>query len=219
MLLEPDSKLRTTIKMREPRSCSCWALVVGIVLFTAFVGLGIPLLGMLAEGYAPVPGDARRFDPIANLAQIKAHAGEGAVFTDLYARYVRSDGTVELGATYEPYVTYSFYRELATPPPDAPPLGAGGGAEWYLPVNVLLRTPEMGFLGMRRSEQPAVSEQPDEPAPDPTCSFATLWGVALERDAPASAVAVITYDVNGYAFWIEDTDIRLNFTLDCTLER
>lgn len=219
MLLEPDSKMRESVMPRPPRSCSCWALVIGILLFTAFMGLGVPLLIMLAEGYAPVPGDARRFDPIASFAQIKTHAGEGAVFTGLYARYVRSDGTVELGASYEPYVTYSFYHELATPPPDAPPLGAGGGAEWYLPVNVLLRTPEMGFLGMRRSELTAVSEAPDEPAADPTCSFAALWGIALERDAPASAVAVITYDQNGYNFWIDDTDIRLNFTPDCSLER
>ena len=54
-----------------------------------------------------------------------------------------------------------------------------------------------------------------EAAPPPSCSFATLWKTALERGAPADAVATIEYDASGYRFEIRGTAVRLRFGLDC----
>lgn len=215
---ERKNKLRNSVSNALGRSCSLW-MVIGIVLFVFFVTFGAPFLFSLASGYSFTPGDPAHFDPIAALPEVKKYAGEDVHLIDVYARYVRSDGTLDLNAKYEPYVTYRFYRKLDAPPPDAPPLGAGGGAQWFLPITVRLQTPEMAFLTMHRYELAPTSDPPQADVPEPTCSFAALWSIAIEREAPPEAVAVIQYGSSGYSFSIEDTNIRLRFDHNCGLVR
>jgi hypothetical protein len=69
--------------------------------------------------------------------------------------------------------------------------------------------------GMTRdTRDPETIDNPEFLAP-PTCDFARLWSVALERGAPADAVASIEYNAEGYEFRIQDTDVRLEFDTNC----
>jgi hypothetical protein len=52
----------------------------------------------------------------------------------------------------------------------------------------------------------------------PVCPFAKLWSVALTKDAPAEAVAIIIYDDEGYDFSISGLSVYLKFDADCNLQ-
>jgi hypothetical protein len=133
------------IKKRRLRiGCLLFAIVLAALLPIVIIFLIIPLfqsgLGMVDT--RPVPGDPRNFDPVAALPGVREYAGEGAQLVSIEAYYVRSDGTLDLNASYRPYTTYKFYREVP-PPADAPPVGAGGkaGGKWYEPVQVRASEP------------------------------------------------------------------------------
>ena len=181
-----------------------------------------------------VPGDAASFDPIAQYDAVREYAGEGAQLLEMSAFYVKSDGTVDLNAAYDPYVSYEFFRLSTSEGQEAPPLGAGGSGsdQWYQTVTVEAWRPgktwsiQSGSSNFTFTTQ-GLSREWDEPrntmpgtAIDaPTCSFATLWQTAIQRDAPANAVAIIDYDGDGYSFRIRDTNISLDFGTNCGLER
>jgi hypothetical protein len=151
---------------------------------------------------------------------------------------VRSDGTLDLTATYTPAprADYSFQRKLSAPPANAPPIGAGGSAtgEWYEPIEVGVYKPGQRRSVSRRGGSSSVSVQyvnrgmqregKDPVAtgqatiPAPSCKLSALWEQAIAKGAPSSAVAVIEYTKDGYAFSITGTSFRYAFGTDCQMK-
>ena len=234
---------------RPRRRVNCFVLLM--ILFTVggtLLGIGVGMLAVFAPntltsvfsqvtGFEtiqsrPVQGDPAAFDPIASYGSLQAFAGEGAQLISLDAQFVRSDGTLDLTASYNPSprVSAEFALEVA-PPADAPPVGAGGLGTWYRQVSINAYRP--GQQGRVTSSgaggrvtysyvNEGMTRDIDAPATDtfsflpaPTCAFADLWRVALERGAPAEAVATIEYDDEGYEFRIRDLDIRIMFDNAC----
>ncbi|MCC6629374.1 MAG: hypothetical protein IT340_18475 [Chloroflexi bacterium] len=180
----------------------------------------------------PIPGDPHRFDPAAGLATAREFAGDGAELVAIRLGGVRSDGTLDLQASYRPTpdAEYRFARRLAQPPPNAPPVGAGGSASgvWYEPVVVRFSEPgqrrrvsatggsaiDYITTGLdRRTEAPTATAT--ALAPPPVCTAAALWQQARTRGAPADAVARIEYNRDGYTFIISGTPVNLRFGHDC----
>ncbi|MFV9504831.1 MAG: hypothetical protein AB4911_09730 [Oscillochloridaceae bacterium umkhey_bin13] len=183
----------------------------------------------------PVQGDPANYDPIAAYASLQAFAGEGAQLISLDAQFVRADGTLDLTASYNPAprVNAEFALEVA-PPENAPPIGAGGLGTWYRRVSIHAYRPgqqgRVSSTGAGGSVtytyvNEGMTRDIDDPAtgtftflPTPTCAFADLWQVALERGAPANAVASIEYDDEGYDFRIRDVNFRLRFDNTCQVK-
>jgi hypothetical protein len=234
-----DISAESPITHKKASSAGCFTialLIGGIIVVSILVCGGIPILfsSLVVERTAPVPGDASNFDPIAHFDAIQQYGGENLKIVSINAWYVRSDGTLDLYADYNPYVEVVFYRELAQPPADAPPVGAGGSPDdrWYEKVEVKLRRPGQLWtvtsggnsyqyvnLGMEQDVSRPTTHTPGEATSKPICSFKTLWDAALKQDAPTSAVATIRYNANGYEFSIRDTNIRLNFNWECQVVR
>lgn len=170
----------------------------------------------------PVKGDASHFDPFASLADIRARVGAGARLVSIRADYVRSDGTMDLNATYRPApnVTYQF-QVPAKGKGKAPPIGAGGGANsaWVQSVEVSVYQPgqrrhRTTISGNSRTSYDYTNEgmeiergsvmmsevKPD--LGDPKTSTQDLWKIALSKGAPKDAVATISYDSFGFEFSI-----------------
>src|SRR5258706_5725111 len=112
------------------------------------------VIGYFGEGTRPIPGDASNFDPIAVYPEVSKFAGENVRLQSIRIYYVRSDGTIDLGASYRPYVEYSFYRQLAAPPANAPPIGAGGSPNqtWYETITVNVSSPRSYHVRSGNSE-------------------------------------------------------------------
>jgi hypothetical protein len=218
--------------MRKKLGCIGALVVSGLLLVYVIFPLFQSGFGMADT--RSLPGDAARFDPIAALPDVRAYAGEGVQLTSIDATYVRSDGTLDLTiSSYYPSVTYEFVRQLDAPPPDAPPIGAGGSVDglWFEPVEIRAYQPgqwrsvtrtgggvRTSYSYMNRGMQRETGDPTTSPDPaisDPACSFAELWRVALQRDAPESAVAIIDYESDGYTFSISDISLHLEFTQDC----
>jgi hypothetical protein len=221
-------------KQRRTRlGCILGLILLGVLSYLIFIFLIIPFFesGGGNIDTREVPGDPSRFDPIGSFADIKAYAGDGAELTSIDAYYVRVDGTMELTAeNYNPRVSYEFVREVPAPA-DAPPLGAGGGANsrWYEAITIDADRPgkwwhvtsgssEYSYMnkGMERDTSSPTNSNPTI-IPDPACTFTQLWETALEHDAPREAVAIIRYDQNGYDFSISDAGISLQFDSNCRL--
>src|SRR5262249_53193359 len=120
------------------------------------------------------------------------------------------------------------YHQLASPPANAPPVGAGGSPNqnWYEVIDVTARAAKgwhvtsgnseydyYDFGMSRRVETPTSSAQKSIPAP--TCPLKRLWSAAMENGAPKDAVARIEYSEDGYEFRIDDLNIRMKFDSDC----
>ncbi len=187
-----------------------------------------------------ISGDASAYDPFAALPAVTAFAGDGAQLAEIEAAQVRSDGTQDLTADYEaprPRTTYTFFRE-APRPDNAPPVGAGGTTDgpWYEPITVEAYRPgEMSQIrqtgggvsistqfvnkGLKRTVQDPTTNLAfvEGFVEAPACTTRQLWSSAIERGAPANAVATITYDLDGYEFSILGTGFSLNFNADCRL--
>lgn len=184
------------------------------------------------------PGNAAAYDPFAALPAVAAFAGDGAQLAEIEAAQVRSDGTQDLTADYEaprPRTTYTFFREVPRPE-NAPPVGAGGTTDgpWYEPITVEAYRPgEMSQIrrtggGVSISTQfvnQGLKRQVQDPTTSlafvegfvapPACTTRQLWSTALERGAPSTAVATITYNSDGYEFSIPGAGFRLEFSADC----
>jgi hypothetical protein len=217
-------------------------LGIGVAVLAVFApnalnGLMSGLTGQNVVVTQAIVGDPAKFDPIAGYAQAKAFAGEGAILIEMRASQVRADGTTDLTATYSPapYVDYEFARPVARPD-NAPPVGAGGNTngQWYEKVEISAFRPgdrrrvsqtsggvRLSYTyvneGITRDVDSPSASTPTFAGGDPTCSFAAFWQEAIKRDAPADAVATITYDDSGYEFRIQGLSIDLEFDAECKL--
>jgi hypothetical protein len=206
------------------------AAVVAPNLLTGVFG---KLMGVETIQSRPVAGDPAHYDPIAGLPAMRAFAGEGAQLTQFEASFVRSDGTLDLTASYTPSPRVTTQWLVKVPPPsDAPPVGAGGLGTWYRRVTIDAYRPGQGGRvttrgpggsfsyqyeneGMtRRSDAPAALREVTVLEP-PRCALSKLWQVARERGAPDEAVAVIEYTRDGYDFTIRDVRFSLAFDHGC----
>jgi hypothetical protein len=249
----------TSANVRRRRSgCGLLGVIVALLIVIALLGsvavgvlaLAAPnLLSNLVGGITgiqtlqtrAVPGTASSFDPISNFQAVREFAGPDAQFISLRASNVRSDGTLDLTATYSsaPRVEYNFAREIPRPA-DAPPVGAGGTGTgpWYEPITVEAYKPgqrsqistvnggvRVSFQhvneGLTRSVSVASTGLADKLVDAPQCSFKNLWQTTLEanRKAQKDAVAIISYDSDGYDFVISGLGVSLQFDMDCRLKR
>jgi hypothetical protein len=191
------------------------------------------LLGLVActlEGTTDVPGDTRRFDPIAALPAVKTFAGGGAELVSIDALYVREDGTQDLEASYagnNDSTTYHLVRANSEKVDTTAPVGARKPKLPYETVVVAISKPHgvsqsvnggppqsKTHKGMEVRPQGPVADKKVVQAP---CSFAKLWGVAKANGAPAGAVAKIQYDATGYTFGIDGAGVTLRFDTACQL--
>jgi len=206
---------------------------LGLALFMAGI---FAYTSVVAEHTWLPPGDPAHFDPVAGFGRIQTHAGAGARLLGFEARFVRADGTLDLGASYEPppSVEYRFVRELPGPPKGTPPVGAGRGKgdHWYEPIRVTVTRPwqlrsvsrtaggirtryQYFDLGMARDGGRAQAGPEATFAPRPACPLRDLWKLAAGLGAPSGAAAVVRYDSTGYSLRIEGTQIDLAFGVDC----
>ncbi len=235
-------RINKVIKLNEayqyPRRRILTMLVIAVVGVFALYYIIIPFFAT-GGGNAdtrPVPGDAALFDPVASYASVLEYAGTGAELVSMEAFYVRSDGTLELTASYSPppSVDYNFVRKLDKAPANAPPVGAGGSNTdpWYEPIEIRLFQPGQWRhvssggtsytyvnQGMERDKDDPENGLSDPIVPAPVCSLAELWTAALAKDAPADAVAIIKYDADGYTFRISGLSVNLEFGMDCKQRR
>jgi hypothetical protein len=195
------------------------------------------LTGVEAPQTQPLTTDPNNFDAFAGLEQARALAGENALLISINANYVRSDGTMDLNASYSPAprTDYKFVREIPRPE-DAPPVGVAGSTngQWYEPITIEVYRPgsrrhvsitsggsRVSFdytnEGMVRDVDSPTTSLSGEILEDPKCTMKQLWAIALEHDAPQDAVAIITYDAEGYDFNISGV-VYLEFTPNCKLE-
>lgn len=214
--------------------------VIGVLSLGGFIWLmtfGLANLGSNWEESFDLQGDPTHFDPIATVNEMRSHFDPNAKLSSIDISYVKSDGTLDLKATsYRPTARYDFYRELSEPPKDAPPVGAGGTKEgkWYEPVDVEVFEPGQwrhvkrigGGVSTEYSyihkgidvDRGTPTTSPSDFVEDPKCPLADLWKTAIEKGAPADAVASVDYDDSGYDFRISDAGISLEFDFDCKLK-
>ena len=216
-------------------------LAIGGVMLVCILGVagliyGINQLTSSWEETFALTGDTTHFDPIASVNEVRSHIDPNAKLSSIGIDYIRSDGTMDLSAKYNAKTEYKFYRELAQPPKDAPPVGAGGtvNGKWYEPVSAEVYEPgqwrhvtKMGGsvsteydymnkgIDLDRDDPTAT---PQKFVDDPKCQIKDFWKIAIEKGAPASAVARVDYDDSCYEFRISDADISLIFTNSCKLE-
>ena len=174
------------------------------------------------------PGDLRAFNPITAYPAVWQYAGFGAALLEIDARYVRSDGTINAYAEYQPQVSYAFLRPAADAREDLP---IGARPPSWQRVEVLIAKPRTRRVqegnstynyrmkGMERSFL-ASSDRRGDVVPPPQCGFAAVWRVAVERGFPSDGVARIRYtredDLPTYTFWV-DTVGGIELDADCQL--
>lgn len=194
---------------------------------------------MLGQVTYPFKGDTRHLDPFAALGEVRARVGAGAHLTKIEAEFVRSDGTMDLNATYKPgpHITYTFEVPVKSDSGEAPPIGAGGGPGTQMVQRIRVECYEPGqrrsvtrISGNSRTQysytnegmdfskgSPSMSKLADDIG-DPKITTVHLWKIALEKGAPKEAVASIDFDQNGYDFRIRDTKVRFHLDPDGSLK-
>lgn len=210
------------------KSSGFWRVTFWIMVVSTFIAV----ITLFSTGYfaawfgdttVRLQGDPRQFAPLASLDAAQRLAGPEHPLVRIDARFVRSDGLVDLEADYEPDVTYTFLGKGEVD--SSKPLGAGGGVLKDRCFVVLAEAPHTGHpdpddgadimnLGLLR--MPGDGDPSNiTPAPRPTCTFARLWQQAIALGAPKNAVALISYDADGYEFSIQDTPLRIVFDAKC----
>lgn len=209
----------------------------GLILFL-FIAAMTAIPTIFIEQTAFIDGDTHNFNPTEQLEQVQELAGTGAFLVNIEAQYVRADGTMDLHAEYDPQTTYEFYLPLAETPEDKKLVGTTplANGRWYTKVEVEVSEPWKNFnvtgisngvgyeynyfnLGMNREDYGPVQASPDNIVPAPSCSFEKIWQTAIAQGAPEDAVAMITYDKNGYEFEIRGTSISFEFNQNCEIIR
>lgn len=180
---------------------------------------------------ASIPGKVRKFDPVASYEKVHAFAGKDTKLISIYAYLVKSDGTLDIKAKYNPSVTYTFYRPVHEEViKEGGPLGSGIKEQknvytseliivtitkpHHYSVSINNNPPTTHYdPGMNRSNSFNNLEYEDIAVGPPGYSLGYIWEQALKREIPSDAVAVITYDYKGYQFEIRDTTIFFQFDL------
>lgn len=225
-----------TKKSEAPRD-NTGAFIVGIIItIIVIIGLcgGVPILisTYFFEDTRAISGDASHYDPFAALPDVQDYAGDDAQLISISAQYVGSDGTMDLTADYYASVDYEFFRPAVGDPDSSVPLGVSGSqaVSGYQRVTIRVWQPnqlrqvtstnasyQYLHLGMAREISAPTQEKYGESIGAPRCTTQQLWEAAIGQDAPRQAVAIIDYTSEGYRFRINDTNIALNFDLDCEL--
>lgn len=183
----------------------------------------------------PVSQSAARFDPFAELAEVRRRVGVGAHLRSIEAKFVRSDGTMDLSATYSPApkAIYQFVMPPLKAPATAPPIGAGRkpGDDWIQEVEVECYRPgQMRFVsrssggsttkfqyrneGMDISRDSPRMGRIEPEIGDPKVTCPTLWQMAIAKGAPTDAVATIGFDSSGYHLYI--AGVKAHVSLDAS---
>lgn len=191
-----------------------WTLPVLVMALGSLGGLWAMFGSVLTHPTRGVPGEPTRFDPVAAFPQVRAYAGEGALFANASFLFVRADGTMDLTATPapSPAAVYTFVRRAESGPEAvtvtvAEPWrtvksGPGEDAETYL------------CRGMDRSTAPALASPPAD-LPAPTCAVAALFEAARERGASPDALATVLYDATGYTLMVARPRLVVHYGADC----
>jgi hypothetical protein len=182
------------------------------------------------------PGDAMRFDPVQALSEVEAFVGGGVKLVSFDARMVRSDGTMDLKATYQPPPAADYvFTKIVSAPETAPPLGTmPASSTWQERITVKVSRPGQRFFvtskeggltlkynyvtkGMEKNvSDPAISPTPTLPS-QPICLLSDLWRQAIQRGVPQDGVATITYNSRDYRFKQYGNVKTYTFGLDCKL--
>lgn len=206
--------------------CGGCLIPVGMALLALGIGVTLYYLTDVRGTQMLNAGDESKFDPIAAFPYAKELAGHNLQFLDMTARYVRPDGTLDLTAEYGPEVVYEWMGPAVQ---NDRPMGAGGETGSVTIVSV--RATNFGFeetgtapngghyadlnMGLRRRQRVVGMSDSYVPTKPPTCKLSSLWTAAVKAGAPKDAVAVITYDHEGYEFRIDGTGLNLKFGADC----
>ena len=214
--------------------CALMIFVVYITSCSTMVGK------FFGEETVPLQGAPKRFDPVAEIANIKSKLGPGADLVELDANGGRSDGTMDLMADYKPAptVSYIFERKLDAAPEGktTPPVGAGRGPNsvWVEEIRVSVSRPgqfrhvrKMGagssseytytMEGMEFDRTSSMREPKAEVDPSKV-SFKQMWEKGKTEGATDDAVAKIEIDDDGYAFTISVLRVRLTWEPDGTFK-
>jgi len=186
-----------------------------------------------------ISGDPTHVDPFALVKEIRPKIGDNTHLYSIEAKFVRSDGTMDLNADYqpEPTIKYKFYREVKNDGAKLPPVGAGRsvGDVWLERTQVECSHPgeEKHYVSVSGRHNSSVyytnkgmdfdRSQPymnrlDPDLGDPKVTTASLWKTALEKGAPKDAVATIVYNMNGYHFSINGSQPDLYFDIQGKLK-
>lgn len=225
------------LEPRRPMRKGLIAGCVGIVLFCGFLGFIFWLVifsntcaRMLGTETYPLVGDPKHFDPFAELPNIRQRVGKGAILRKIEVDYVRSDGTMDLLATYKPApkVEYEFLLPVKPPSGDSPPIGAGRTESdvWLEDVTVEVYEPgQVRFVtkmsggstskyqyhneGMDIDRGAPRMQQSKSDIGDPKITLKSIWDRAIQKGANPRAVATIDYDEDGYEFEIKGWKVGL----------
>lgn len=233
--MQPNQGKRA-IKILSCGGCGCILSIfafIGVILYiTVFSNVAAKWMG--EETYA-FKSDTRNLDPFKALSEVRDRVGKDARLTEIRASYVRSDGTMDLMATYKPApnIDYKFLVPSKETPENAPPVGAGRspGDQWAQTVTVRCYEPGQRrhvtrISGNSRSSYSYRNEgmdidrgtpsmqNLDEALPDPKLTTQEMWKIALEKGADKNAVAIITYDEDGYDFTISGMRVSLHWDID-----
>lgn len=210
--------------------CGCGITFIGLLgtflYIMIFTNVCARMMG--TETY-PFKSDTKHLDPFAAIEEVRAKVGTGARLVEVEADFVRSDGTMDLTATYKPAprITYKFIVPLDKAPADAPPVGAGRGPDdvWTQQVTVNCYEPGQRrhitrISGGSRTSYNYTNEgmEIDRSTPSmgslksdigaPKITTAELWKMALGKGANKAAVARIEFTDDGYEFSITGTPVR-----------
>jgi hypothetical protein len=177
----------------------------------------------------PIPGKARKYDPIAQLPSVMKFVKGEPYLLNLTALYVHPDGTINfkahnVGDGYT-LVTYEFVRKRVIP--DKPDKNEDEYQETpselypYEKVLVYLYRPyltegdtgtDQFNRGMDMTVIPILDPLAEERLEIPPVDFREIWTRAKTLGVPADNVATIIYDREGYFFTINYTEYNLKFT-------
>lgn len=211
-------------------------VVVTVTVAGLAVGLSDTVRQWLGFYDAEFPGERTRFRPVSSYHEVAELAGPGVELRRLEARYVRSDGTVNLEADYEPTVKYDFIRKRTNEKDKenkrAHPRGTGKSRGAFELIEIGIQKPRTyshsrggGCSGGSEKLTPYMWRRkvrvPDTGrlAKPPKCSFSHLWQKAAKEGMPTDAVAIIKYRRSGYEFSIQGEKKTLRFDTECRLRK
>lgn len=196
--LEPDeNKYKEPEPPKTPATSSGLPVGTGIFLGISLAILAVAFFLLKASSSPPdphaavmqVPGAPHAVDPIALLPTARAQSLVRESLVSIEARFVGSNGLVDLDAKgYMGSISYTFGETPPEPPPDPSiPVGAPQPSR-PMPTQARVRLDRAGL-----QEEPVLIGFSSAAVPDPKCSLADVWKAAREAGAPEGAVAVVTY--------------------------